>query len=69
MNNIPVKVEEGIIDQPQCAHHAVVIEFEALYGLNEKNEWWPRKWIASKWACTKCNKLIPIDFKHLCLND
>ena len=60
-----VKVEESVVVETGCDHSPVAIEFRFEYGVNQKGEQWPYKAFASRFACWKCKKLLPLDLKHL----
>lgn len=50
-----------------CCHAPVAVEFLALHGKADDGTIQVFKMIASKFACWKCEKLLPIDLKHLVL--
>ena len=65
-----VRVEDTTIVEPECQHAPLPIEFQIVYGTHPvTGDMLPSKVVASKFACHKCNRLLPIDLKHLALRD
>lgn len=63
-----VETQPAEVVDPGCDHSPVAIEFRMVYAKTGEGKDMPYKSIASRFACWKCAKLLPIDLKFLVLD-
>ena len=62
-----VKVESAEVVDTGCDHAPIAIEFRVEHRIGPDGKWYPARAYAQSFACWKCGKALPLDFKHLVL--